>query len=51
VRKLADGVWQLRGRPPDAINVYLVGDGHSPGHVAFWRGSDGVLPSATCSTR
>jgi hydroxyacylglutathione hydrolase len=26
VRELAAGVWQLRGRPPDAINVYLVGD-------------------------
>jgi hydroxyacylglutathione hydrolase len=26
VRQLADGVWQLRGFPPDAINVYLVED-------------------------
>jgi glyoxylase-like metal-dependent hydrolase (beta-lactamase superfamily II) len=26
VRELADGVWQLRGFPPDAINVYLLGD-------------------------
>jgi hydroxyacylglutathione hydrolase len=26
VRQLADGVWQLRGFPPDAFNVYLVGD-------------------------
>jgi hydroxyacylglutathione hydrolase len=26
MRQLADGVYQLRGFPPDAINVYLVGD-------------------------
>jgi glyoxylase-like metal-dependent hydrolase (beta-lactamase superfamily II) len=26
VREVADGVFQLRGFPPDAINVYLVGD-------------------------
>jgi hydroxyacylglutathione hydrolase len=26
VRQLADAVWQLRGFPPDAINVYLVED-------------------------
>jgi hydroxyacylglutathione hydrolase len=26
VKELADGVWQLRGFPPNAINVYLVGD-------------------------
>lgn len=26
MRELADGVFQLRGRPQDAINVYLVGD-------------------------
>ncbi len=26
MRQLADGVWQLRGFPPDAINVYLLGD-------------------------
>jgi glyoxylase-like metal-dependent hydrolase (beta-lactamase superfamily II) len=26
MRALAPGVWQLRGRPPNAINVYLVGD-------------------------
>jgi hydroxyacylglutathione hydrolase len=26
VKQLADGVWQLRGFPPDAINVYLMGD-------------------------
>jgi hydroxyacylglutathione hydrolase len=26
VKQLADGVWQLRGYPPDAINVYLVED-------------------------
>jgi glyoxylase-like metal-dependent hydrolase (beta-lactamase superfamily II) len=26
MRILADGVHQLRGRPPNAINVYLVGD-------------------------
>ena len=23
---VADGLWQLRGRPPHAINVYLAGD-------------------------
>jgi glyoxylase-like metal-dependent hydrolase (beta-lactamase superfamily II) len=26
VKQLADGVWQLRGFPPDGINVYLVED-------------------------
>jgi hydroxyacylglutathione hydrolase len=26
VKQLADGVWQLKGFPPDAINVYLMGD-------------------------
>jgi glyoxylase-like metal-dependent hydrolase (beta-lactamase superfamily II) len=26
VKQLADGVWQLRGFPPDGINVYLVDD-------------------------
>jgi hydroxyacylglutathione hydrolase len=26
MRELADGLWQLRGRPADAINVYLAGD-------------------------
>ena len=26
VKQLADGVWQLRGFPPDAISVYLVED-------------------------
>jgi glyoxylase-like metal-dependent hydrolase (beta-lactamase superfamily II) len=26
VKQLADGLWQLRGLPPDAINVYLMGD-------------------------
>jgi glyoxylase-like metal-dependent hydrolase (beta-lactamase superfamily II) len=26
VRELAEGVFRLRGRPPNAINVYLVGD-------------------------
>jgi glyoxylase-like metal-dependent hydrolase (beta-lactamase superfamily II) len=26
VRELAPGVWQLRGFPPNAINVYLAGD-------------------------
>jgi hydroxyacylglutathione hydrolase len=26
VKQLADGVRQLRGYPPDAINVYLAGD-------------------------
>jgi glyoxylase-like metal-dependent hydrolase (beta-lactamase superfamily II) len=26
VKQLADGVWLLRGFPPNAINVYLVGD-------------------------
>ena len=26
MRALARGVWQLRGLPPNAINVYLVGD-------------------------
>jgi hydroxyacylglutathione hydrolase len=26
VKQLVDGVWQLRGFPPDAINVYLVED-------------------------
>jgi hydroxyacylglutathione hydrolase len=26
VRQLADGLWQLRGFPPNAINVYLLGD-------------------------
>jgi glyoxylase-like metal-dependent hydrolase (beta-lactamase superfamily II) len=26
VKELADGVWQLRGFPPNAINVYLMGD-------------------------
>jgi len=26
MRQLADGVWQLDGRPRDAINVYLIGD-------------------------
>jgi len=26
VKRLAEGVWQLSGFPPNAINVYLVGD-------------------------
>jgi hydroxyacylglutathione hydrolase len=26
MRLLAPGVWQLRGRPPNAINAYVVGD-------------------------
>lgn len=26
MKRLAEGVWQLRGFPPDAINVYLVED-------------------------
>jgi len=26
VKQLADGLWQLRGFPPNAINVYLMGD-------------------------
>jgi hydroxyacylglutathione hydrolase len=26
VKRLADGLYQLRGFPPDAINVYLMGD-------------------------
>jgi glyoxylase-like metal-dependent hydrolase (beta-lactamase superfamily II) len=26
MREVADGVWQLRGFPPNAINVYLMGD-------------------------
>jgi glyoxylase-like metal-dependent hydrolase (beta-lactamase superfamily II) len=26
VKEVADGVWQLRGFPPNAINAYLVGD-------------------------
>jgi hydroxyacylglutathione hydrolase len=26
MREVADGVWQLRGFPPNAINVYLIGD-------------------------
>jgi len=26
MKQLADGVWQLRGLPPDAINIYLVED-------------------------
>jgi hydroxyacylglutathione hydrolase len=26
VRQLADGVWQLSGFPPNAINVYVIGD-------------------------
>ena len=26
MKEVADGVWQLRGFPPNAINVYLVGD-------------------------
>jgi glyoxylase-like metal-dependent hydrolase (beta-lactamase superfamily II) len=26
VKQLADGVWQLRGFPPNAINVYVLGD-------------------------
>jgi hydroxyacylglutathione hydrolase len=26
MKRVADSVWQLRGFPPDAINVYLVGD-------------------------
>ncbi|HET8673224.1 MAG TPA: MBL fold metallo-hydrolase [Thermoleophilaceae bacterium] len=26
MKQLADGVWQLAGFPPNAINVYLVGD-------------------------
>jgi hydroxyacylglutathione hydrolase len=26
VKELAEGVWQLRGFPPHAINVYLMGD-------------------------
>lgn len=26
MKQLADGVWQLRGVPPNAINAYLIGD-------------------------
>jgi hydroxyacylglutathione hydrolase len=26
VKRLADGVWQLRGFPPNGINVFLIGD-------------------------
>jgi hydroxyacylglutathione hydrolase len=26
VKQVADGVWQLRGFPPNAINVYLAED-------------------------
>jgi glyoxylase-like metal-dependent hydrolase (beta-lactamase superfamily II) len=26
VKQVAEGVWQLRGFPPDAINVYLAED-------------------------
>ena len=26
MKQLADGVWQLRGFPPHAINVYVIGD-------------------------
>jgi len=26
MKQLADGLWQLRGLPPNAINVYLAGD-------------------------
>src|SRR5688500_1439370 len=26
MRRLTDGVWQLRGLPPNAINVYVLGD-------------------------
>ena len=26
MRQLADGVWQLSGFPPNAINVYVIGD-------------------------
>jgi hydroxyacylglutathione hydrolase len=26
VKQLAEGVWQLEGRPRDAINVYVIGD-------------------------
>ncbi len=26
MKRLADGVWQLKGFPPDAINVYLIED-------------------------
>jgi hypothetical protein len=26
VKQLADGVWQLRGFPPNAINVYVLDD-------------------------
>ena len=26
MKQLAEGLWQLRGFPPDAINVYLMGD-------------------------
>ena len=26
MRELADGVWQLGGFPPNAVNVYLIGD-------------------------
>jgi len=26
MRRLADGVWQLSGFPPNAINVYVIGD-------------------------
>ena len=26
MRQLAEGVWQLDGRPRDGINVYLIGD-------------------------
>ncbi|HVE68824.1 MAG TPA: MBL fold metallo-hydrolase [Solirubrobacteraceae bacterium] len=26
MRELADGIWQLRGVPPNAFNVYVIGD-------------------------
>lgn len=26
MRQLAEDVYQLRGRPPNAINVYVIGD-------------------------
>jgi glyoxylase-like metal-dependent hydrolase (beta-lactamase superfamily II) len=42
IRTLALDVRQLRGRPPNAINVYLVGD-VLVGHIALWREGDRTL--------
>ncbi len=33
MRELAPGAWQLRGWPPNAINVYLLGERRQPGCV------------------